>query len=66
MKLIFSLVIVVYLTQLPKKRLNNFGDFIKKVLSVLPITKVAEAIARARTEILQPTSKELKHESNEQ
>ncbi|MDC6384624.1 hypothetical protein D2V93_02215 [Flagellimonas taeanensis] len=44
--LIWSLVLVVYLTQLPKWRLDMFGNFLKKVLAVLPITKVAEAIMR--------------------
>lgn len=42
--LIWSLVLVVYLTQLPKWRLDAFGNFLKKVLGVLPITKAIEAI----------------------
>jgi len=41
---IWSLAIVVYLSQLPPKKLKNFGDFLKKVLGVLPISKVAESI----------------------
>jgi len=48
----FSLVVVVflvvYLTQLPVYRLNSFGNFLKKVLGILPITKVAEAILAIR------------------
>lgn len=48
MRLTFFLVLVVflvvYLTQLPINRLNAFGNFLKKVLAVLPITKIAEAI----------------------
>tara|TARA_R110002074_G_scaffold402183_1_gene604307 strand:+ start:343 stop:513 length:171 start_codon:yes stop_codon:yes gene_type:complete len=47
-KLIFLLVLVVYLTQLPTKRLNAFGNFLKKVLGVLPITKVIEAITKSK------------------
>ena len=43
--LIFSAAMVVYLTQLPRQRLNDFGNFIKKVLGVLPISKIVEAIA---------------------
>ena len=46
--LIWSLVLVVYLTQLPQKRLNSFGNFLKKVLGVLPITKAIDAIMRDR------------------
>lgn len=48
MVLIFLLVLVVYLTQLPIKRLNAFGNFLKKVLGVLPITKVMEAIIKSK------------------
>ena len=43
-KLIFLLVLVVYLTQLPKWRLDMFGNFLKKVFGVLPISKVIEAL----------------------
>ena len=46
--LIFSAALVVYLTLLPLKRLNAFGNFLKKVLGVLPITKIVEAIASMR------------------
>lgn len=42
--LIWSFVLIVYLTLLPSKRLKNFGIFLKTVMSVLPITKVVEAI----------------------
>ncbi len=42
--LIWSLVLVVYLTQLPKWRLDMFGNFLKKVFGVLPITKAIKAI----------------------
>lgn len=45
--LIFSAALVVYLTQLPRQKLNDFGNFLKKVLGVLPITKIVEAIANA-------------------
>ncbi len=48
MILTFLLVLVVYLTQLPTKRLNAFGNFLKKVLGVLPITKAIEAIANSK------------------
>lgn len=44
MVLLFLLVLVIYLTQLPKWRLDMFGNFLKKVFGVLPITKVVEAI----------------------
>ena len=44
MVLLFLLVLVVYLTQLPKWRLDMFGNFLKKVFGVLPVTKVVEAI----------------------
>jgi len=40
------LVLVVYLTQLPERRLNAFGNFLKNVLGVLPISKVIEALTR--------------------
>lgn len=46
--LIFLLVVVVYLTQLPVRRLNAFGNFLKKVLGVLPISKMIEAIGKLR------------------
>lgn len=46
--LIWSLVLVVYLTQLPRWRLAAFGSFLKKVLGVLPISKIMEAIIRWR------------------
>lgn len=42
--LIWSLILIVYLTLLPSKRLKDFGIFLKTVMSVLPITKVVEAI----------------------
>ena len=45
-KLIFLLVLVVYLTQLPTKRLNAFGNFLKKVLGILPITKFMDAFTK--------------------
>lgn len=44
--LIWSLVLVVYLTQLPPRRLKAFGNFLKDVLGVLPITKAIEAITK--------------------
>ena len=48
--MIFFLVVVVfltvYLTKIPIKNLNAFGDFLKKVLGVIPISKVAEAISK--------------------
>jgi hypothetical protein len=46
MKLISGLALIIYLSQLSEKRLNNFGNFIKKVLSVLPITKAIEALTK--------------------
>lgn len=46
--LIWSLVLVVYLTQLPPRRLRAFGNFLKTVLGVLPITKAIEAITKNR------------------
>lgn len=46
--LIFSAALVVYLTQLPLHRLNAFGNFLKKVLGVLPITKIVEALTSVR------------------
>jgi|TARA_B100000953_G_scaffold298018_2_gene293995 uncharacterized membrane protein YqjE len=52
MRLTFFLVLVVflvvYLTQIPTYRLNALGNFLKKVLGVLPITKIAEAIISFR------------------
>lgn len=44
--LIWSLALVVYLTQLPKWRLDAFGNFLKKVLGILPISKVIEAFRK--------------------
>ncbi|NKI28219.1 hypothetical protein HCG49_16825 [Arenibacter sp. 6A1] len=44
--LIWSLVLVVYLTQLPMRRLKAFGNFLKDVLGALPITKAVEAIMK--------------------
>jgi len=44
MVLLFLLVLVVYLTQLPRWRLDMFGNFLKKIFGVLPVTKVVEAI----------------------
>jgi len=38
---------VIYLTQLPVYRLNAFGNFLKKVVGVFPITKISEAILAA-------------------
>lgn len=46
--LTFLLVLVVYLTLIPTKRLNAFGNFLKKVLGVLPITKAIEAITKSK------------------
>jgi len=43
LRLTFLLIMVVYLTQLPLDKLRAFGNFIKKILGVLPITKIAEA-----------------------
>ena len=40
------LALVVYLTQIPERRLNAFGNFLKKVLGVLPISKVIEAFRK--------------------
>ncbi|ASO05115.1 hypothetical protein [Arenibacter algicola] len=45
---IFVLVLVVYLTQLPIRRLNAFGNFLKKVLGVIPISKMIQAIGKRR------------------
>lgn len=42
--LIFFLVLVVYLTQLPKYRLDAFGNFLKKVFSIFPLKQCVEAI----------------------
>ena len=50
-KLIFLLVLVVYLTQLPLNRLNAFGNFLKKVLGVLPISKVVEAFTKNKKDV---------------
>ena len=44
--LIFLLVLVVYLTQLSIVRLNAFGNFLKKVIGILPITKALEVILK--------------------
>ena len=40
--LIFSLVLVVYLTQLPVFRLNAFGDFLKKIFTLFPVKQITE------------------------
>lgn len=49
MSLIFSLVLVVYLSWLlPKKRLEAFGDFIVKVCSVLPITQAMKILGKKK------------------
>ena len=44
MFLIFVLVITVYLTQISIKRLNAFGDFLKKVLGLYSTVKLAQEI----------------------
>lgn len=46
--MITLVVLVVYLTLLPARRLNNFGNFLKKVLGVLPISKTIEAYMNSR------------------
>lgn len=46
--LICLMFLVVYLTQLPPKRLKDFGSFLKNVLSVLPITKIIKAIVSSK------------------
>ncbi|MET2984819.1 hypothetical protein [Aureibaculum conchae] len=40
--------LVVYLTQIPIRRLNAFGNFLKKVLGVFPITKFMNAITKSK------------------
>lgn len=44
--LVVVVFLTVYLTLIPIKNLNAFGDFLKKILGVLPISKVAEAISK--------------------
>jgi len=44
MFLIFVLVITAYLTQISIKRLNAFGDFLKKVLGLYSTVKLAQEI----------------------
>ena len=46
--LIFFLVLVVYLTQLPIYRLNAFGNFLKKILGILPLKQFFEAVLSVR------------------
>jgi len=41
----FTLIIIVYLTQLPKLKLDAFGGFICKISKVFPIVRLVEAIA---------------------
>lgn len=43
--LVVVVFLTVYLTLIPIKNLNAFGNFLKKVFGVLPISKVAEAIS---------------------
>lgn len=58
MSLIFSLVLVVYLSWLlPQKRLEAFGDFIVKVCSVLPITQAMKVLIEKKKA---PASKRFK------
>jgi len=42
--LIFVLILVVYLTNINLKRLHAFGNFIIKILKVLPITSIIKMI----------------------
>lgn len=44
--LVVVVFLTVYLTLIPIKNLEAFGNFLKKILGVLPISKVAEAISK--------------------
>lgn len=43
--LVVVVFLTVYLTRIPIKNLNAFGNFIKKIFGVLPISKFVEAIS---------------------